>query len=455
MSKRAGCRLALIILLLLSLFSTASAGQTDALAAVLLEEGTEPARLDFSLKVDSLAAFDEHRTEQLNQLLSHFSGRAETDGDRTALTLFAGLEEALRLTVNREGGEEQLFFSCAPLTAYTFPAGESPWTTEPESEWMQLAARCRLLLTEGYAFFSELPGLCPEACRETAVNENIRKVGKAKKKVTVSFSKQEAAEGRISAALAGTNREKVKQELAALTFDGAQRAVLYFNGEDQLIKVSFSGEISMGEGTARKVSLEWRCFRTAEGNYDDLTLKTPEVRGNDRDNVVLQREETFGEQETLEISLSGDQVKNRVRTRRQATVSLAWAEQLTGQMEMKETRGDDTALIRVTPEIRTENGKEYRGTLAISRETGKITEEAVTVQLSLGPGEPVALPEAEGTVAVAAGESADSEALQALKDKIIAAVFGKMICLPAEDLGFLTDGIAAGDLAALWALRDE
>ena len=40
----------------------------------------------------------------------------------------------------------------------------------------------------------------------------------------------------------------------------------------------------------RKISLVWKCLRSADRKKDQLTLKTPTIQGSDRDNISYERD---------------------------------------------------------------------------------------------------------------------------------------------------------------------
>jgi len=446
--------LVMLICLMLALPGISQAGRIDAFLDFLLEDAEKPVLMTASVEAKMIPQFDEHRTEQLNRLLKHFSAEIFSAGKTALLRLMTDGEETLGMTLVREESGDKMVFSFSPHAGYVAKRSENPLIPASEEDWAGLAGVSLQLLEDGYAFFSALPELCRDNTRETAVRQTIRKVGRATRRVTVSWSRQEVEEGAfetLKQKLAGEDFGKKTFGIMLADFQpaGAQRAVLYFDEENRLIRVGFSGQGAWGEEANRKISLEWRCLHGAEQLYDELTLKTPAVRGNDRNNLILRRDETLGEQEKAELSLEYDRVESGIRTRMQGTASLAWDSRLTGEAELKTVQDGETAKILLTPEIASAGEKEYTGTLAIRREKDKITEEELTVAFTLGPGDAVPEPETEGIIYLGTGGEGDQKEYERLREAIVSAVFARLIRLPEEDLGFLLEGFTEEEIHLL------
>ena len=433
------------------------AGGMEAFLSDLLNREQADSQAVLSLQVKAWAPFDETRTEDLNRILGHVALGLQTGENVTALRVKLDGEPVLGLDQREESGKRLLSFSVEPDTVYEVTADSeffAPLLGGNVSETADVNRLSRILdgLREGYSFFASLPEACGERAVEAKVNSRTKGFDTVKKKVTISFTADEVKEGAVHECLADASPPFVTLLLRDLVFRGRQRVVLLFTEEGQLIKINYSGQVGTDADKQRTVSLEWKALRTEDRVKDELTLKTPSVRGNARNNLTVSRDMAPDGQgaERMTFLCRYDRVKDRIRTLWDAEADLALTEELTGSIRWKLKTPDETAETEVIPALRGNSSGEVSGTLEIIRHLDTIYAWDLLVNLRVSPG---TAPEGPAAKILVQADRLTAEAgeqlLQDLREKIGAAFLRGLMKLPAEDLVYLTRDLPADSRARI------
>ena len=445
--KRRICGL-LVILWAVCILAGASGEALGKMLPGVMEAGSA-FEATISGAVEKYPPFAEKRLEQLNRLLSHLSLHLEKDGEREWIEVLVDGEAALWKTLKAEDANRAFFVQEEEAEDQENQTdGESATAGEGDSVEPGKDRSLLWMLENGEAFLDQLyealaglPEAFPESFKEGKENITYREYGPVvKKRIGVITPEGEDGTGGLKAYLS-----RKPDPLGGILSDtpvlqGQQRTTLFLGEEGQILRLTYDGTIGRDADSLRKVSLNWRRLRTEKKELDNLTLKTPAVKGGDRNNLVMERRYEEREEDVRELTwtLSFDDVADRVRTTTEISITLKnQAGQITGELVHKEKTGNQLVRWYFRPELTLKNGTDYEGRLEIVQYSGKIELNHATLSLQLSTGSP------SGRMApeeIAGEESADQLAGRLLR----------ALCrLPEEDLLFLTDGLTEEDLAVL------
>lgn len=480
--KRRICGWLAAVLLLLPVCSQAL--ETDTLLNLLLGEQEAAAQLELSGQFRTMETLDARRMDMLNRILGHLALRIDAGKTVSRITLLADREEMAGFLRKADAAGEKIVFSFRPDTVYTaeetglFSAGgaEAEAGTDPE-ELFSGAALLHLALEEGYRLFAALPEQCGDRAKISALKKRVTGFGSAVDSVSITFTAEETESGLPGEILQKAAPKGIRGLVEQLHFRGRQRLTLLRDENGNPLMITYGGQAGTDPENLRDVKLEWRCMRADEAFRDRVTLKTPALRGTDRDNLTLERslekvtetppkEKKQGKQkkgeptpeptaepepvqtEVYSLKAEYDRMRNKERTRGEVNCSLRWSEgeALTGKAQWTEKTADGTVKTEVQPEIRTGTDGVYAGTLEILRYSGKIVIEDLMITLRLSPGEEPAWPDTAAAAGARVTGKDDQggpaeELLRELTRSFLRAAAG----WPAEDLLFLSEGIPEED----------
>ena len=173
--------------------------------------------------------------------------------------------------------------------------------------------------------------------------------------------------------------------IRSLVFDGKQKIILIYDADDHLLRLNYDGKAGHSENDIRKLSVICRSVRNDGLIKDKITVKSPAVKGYNRDNVTYERILDYKTPENTSIVFDY-QLDNRSEENRK---KIHWFAELdrketavNGSITYDEKGTEGNQTITVQPELLLSNG-EYSGTLEITRKSGKIVLCDVVSQISL------------------------------------------------------------------------
>ena len=250
-----------------------------------------PLELTLSAEVTAYAPFDENRLPQVTDLFKHLSmrlTRQPMDGEtQSTLQLLVDDEEALSIGLQQSGQRTLLQLSTLP--GITF-AGTNPLSAllgvsdEPmtllgfdgtEAAWVK----------EGYELLAGLEtALAPHLTSESKTKTDLKDIGTARLKQDYTVSKTDAPS--LTALIVSVCPEGRLKELASrLVFSGKQTLRVYRDEDHNPLRVEWNGNCGLDEDHLRTVALVWRMRRDDKAYRDEITLKTPPLRGSDRNTL--------------------------------------------------------------------------------------------------------------------------------------------------------------------------
>ena len=447
--------LAAMMCLCLCSSAMADARLVPELEGVYLE--SEPLEMDISVDVQAHMPFDDTRTAQLNAMLGHVSLQVQYQslgGEIwSRLAVLADGDEVMAVHQRQTGNVEQARFSFLPETTYewTDGSGISLQTLLGGDESVQLwglDGSENTWLDDALPLFDALPGLMPDNLKTTSISTTINGMGKAVEKQVVTISSADV-EG-LGALLAGLVPEgKLRTLLESLQFSGRQTVTLWRNADGRIIRADYAGNAGVSQEDLREVSLIWRLRRDDEQVLDDLTLRTPRVKGSGRNNVVLTRTlKEDGDQSTLDVSLRYEVLAGGVKTVLTGTADLTrQAEEdgahLTGEISLQQQVGEDSAdKLVLTPELILTPGSDEvvaAGKIGVACYGGKSLKEQADVTLEVRLNDWMSWELQPNVIKVDAGsiEGIRNRILQGATVELVR----RLVLLPTEDTAFLSAGL--------------
>ena len=455
MRRLISAALAVLMCLCLCASVMAEASLLPEMAGLYLE--SEPLEMDISVDVQAHMPFDDTRTAQLNAMLGHLSLRVQYQslGGETwsRQAVLADGDEVMAVHQRQTDSMQQARFSFLPQTTYEWDTGSgislqtllggdesvTAWGLDgSESAWLE----------DALTLFDALPGLMPDNVKTSSVSTTITGMGKAVKKQVLTIPSS-AVEG-LGLLLAGQVPEgKLQTLLAGLQFSGKQTVTLWRNAEGKIIRADYAGNAGVSQEDLREVSLVWRMRRDDSQVLDNLTLRTPRVKGSGRNNVVLTRTlKEDGDQSTLDVSLRYEVLAGGVKTVLTGTADLTrQAEEdgahLTGEISLQQQVGEDSAdKLVLTPELLLTPGSDAAvaaGKIGVACYVGKSLKEQADVTLEVRLNDWMSWELQPNVIKVDAGsiEGIRNRILQGATVELVR----RLVLLPAEDTAFLSAGL--------------
>lgn len=363
-----------------------------------------PMEITLSADVKTHMPFDENRCAQLNALLKHISLRlntsADDQGDLSRLAVLVDGYKALQVLQKEEKGTVQAQLSWQPEVTFTGGENALLLLLGQEASQMDLCGFTGeevLWLDDGAELMAAVGTSLEEFGKATSIKTAIKNMGTARKKITYTIPKTQT--DAFAQAIAKHCPEGVlKDFLAGLTYSGQQKLILWLTGEGAVIRAEYAGKCGPDESSLRQVSLKWRMRRDDTAVRDDLTLKTPAVKGNDYNTVTVIRDLSQGKKKTINYTLDFSETvrADKKKSSRSAEVELTSkpegeGNRLKGSLMVKQQLpGEDAiASMQIQPDLLVGNDSGtplVAGVVNVQELRGKaVLEDAdVHVQVSAG-----------------------------------------------------------------------
>ena len=437
----------LFITILLVVFSSAC---SEGFNPGALLNGSFDSPLTISISVPEykqVARFGDERRESLNRLLRHIGITVTMDGRISETTLTIDGDPVFSYCENEDDDSRQTVYSFQPDTLYEYKKQD---TGEYESSFPAFLDghffMLNRLLDELYPVFEKSAEAFAEYGKPSSASLNFSGYGKGVRKLTIPLPDQYIKEhfpGMI-AGLAET--DECRRFLESLIFSGPQKIILLYDQNDRLLRINYDGTVGLTEESMRRVSIVWRCLRSDSQKKDNLTLKTPSVKGYDKYNITYERQADLSEQAfgsvswDLQIDLKADQLKKKISF----TADLAGSDNIiNGKILFTEKQDGSEEKLSIIPELQ-KNGSEYSGTIEITNNSGKIITSSLQIAVHVFPGKELTAP-GPGTLNVAETISGNDP----VHDQINSMLIRRLLVLPAEDLVFLSMDIPDDDWNSL------
>ena len=251
-----------------------------------------PLELTISAEVEAYAPFDENRLPQLTSLMRHLSLRLTRqpllDETQSTIDLLVDGEAALGIALQQAGQRTLAQLSALPAVTY---AGADPLAallgTSPEPmTLLGLDGSEAAWVREGYELVIALESaLEPYMTSESKVRTDLKDIGTARLKQDYTVSKTDAPD--LTALIAGACPEgRLKALASQLVFSGKQTLRVYWDENHLPLRLEWNGNCGLDADHLRTVSLIWRMRRDNKAYRDEITLKTPPLRGTDRNTLT-------------------------------------------------------------------------------------------------------------------------------------------------------------------------
>lgn len=439
----------LLALVLCMVVSTAAVAEITLVPQ--LDEWDESLPLDVKLSADVAVhmPFDDNRCAQLNALLKHLSlhlNSCVADGEdlnRVALQV-DGTEVAWMM--QKENAEEtQLRLSWQPGVTYSSTANALDMVSGVELE--NLPTDKLFWLEEGPALVNNLCDVLEGYGKASSIKTNIKGMGMARKKIIYTVPKADAEFFWNAVADSCPDGSSLGNLLAGMTVSGQQKLIVWRDADGALLRAEYAGKCGSNADSLRQVKLIWRMCRTEEAVRDDISLKTPAVKGSDYNTLTLTRNLLQNENGvvTLDGKFSYTVKSGKEKSSFSGEVDLTSKPDgedtlLAGSMMAKSKQpGDDAASSTVVkPDVRLgSDGKTpfISGKVQVQElYDGRVVEDA-TISVEVSPGVELTWDDADITVDM---DAMDEQQLLDMTQGLSEAVVPHLVLLPQEDTLYLS-----------------
>ena len=379
-----------------------------------------------------LAQFGKERLDSLNRLLRHISVAVSSDHNGAETVLYIDQEPLLSITETQAemNGQKQ-------STHEDKNTDQDEYISFLEKQFFRL----NRLMDELYPVFCKAADSFPELTGRSSASLNFSGFGKSANRMTIQFPSEYVSE-RFPDALADLcDSQSIKNEIKNLIFQGPQKIVLLFDQNGNVLRINYDGTVGVSETEMRKISLVWKCMRSGTHVKDSLTIKTPAVKGYDKDNISYERELDVSDpvNRKLKWDYQLDQKKEKEKTKIRYTGDLITEDMNSSGKIHYNVKGNSFPehSIIITEAVSKEKEAEYAGTLEITNKTGKIVTSSVTSGFSISESN---LSDTQKK------EQAGSQIImitdhEGIPEEAIRILIQKMMTLPDEDTEFLRKDI--------------
>ena len=456
MMMRRMLRAALAALMCLCLYAPALADArlVPEMAGVYL--ASEPLEISLSVDVQAHMPFDETRTEQLNAMLSHLALRlrfqAVDDSMWSRMAVLADGVEVMSVSTRQEEKAEQAQFSFLPDRTYAWAANsgvslEGLLGGDESVDLWGLDSLEAGWLEDGRALLDALPDFMPDALKTSKISTTITGMGKAVAKQVVTIPSG-AVDGLGTLLASHVPQGWLQTLLTGMVFSGKQTVTMWRDESGALLRADYAGNAGVSQEDLRSVSLSWRLRRDDEQVLDDLTLRTPRVKGSGRNNVVLTRtlKETEN-QATLEISLRYEVVASGVKDVRTITADMTRdsgedGQRVTGEVSLQRQQGDESASkLTLVPDVTflPEGDTLASGMVQVSQSVGSSLKEQADVRMEVRRSDWLSWELRPNVITVVMDNMAGIS--RRIVQGATVELVRRLVLLPTEDTAFLSAGL--------------
>ena len=448
------------LLILLAMLPAAALGEVQLLPQLdAWQGGAMPVQVTMTAQCESAAEFDENRLGQLNALLKHVTltlqfqeGNGETWG---SVGIAVDGQNALSLTVNETAERAYAQLSCIPDTTYTAAAGKDVGTWllggEETHSALTLDNITSPWLQDGFAMLDGLPDVLADYTVEKSVKTTVARMGTAKTRQTITIPADNAGVLPETLASLCTDAETASA-MANAVFSGKQTITIFRNADGAMIKATYSGRCGADEEHLRKVTLTWCMRRDDDNTRDEITLKTPAVKGNDYNTLTFKRTETVDEYGTVDLTASLTHNSRSGSDKASVTgecdleaMLTSEGTRLTGEISRSVSEnGGDTAWLIIEPDVTfADDDLRMTGTAAVETRMEKRTEDRWLLTLDMTYGSYFEWLLQNRTVDMDALEANGqlATAREEITSAVAQALIRPLVLLPYEDTLYLSDGL--------------
>ena len=438
----------LLLVLLIFLMAVPSVSSADIPLPVSLLAGRDSGQMRIVLyepEIKKLAQFDDSRTDQLNRLIRHFAVDINLDRNVSDTAIMIDSKTVFSFLEKEENGLIQRIYSFEPDAVFSERQNDESQDADSFASFLEKdLLRGNQYLDDFHDFFASIPDAFPDRVRNDKTELHFSGFGRAVKRITVSFPADYVAEYFPKALADIADSEECRTIVSGLTFSGAQKVTLLYDENDRIVRINYDGNIGETQETLRKVALVWKCLRETEHQKDSVSLKTPSVKGADKDNIAFERELEYADPEAgkyiwdMQIDhKAGKEDKKQVRFTAELTDNH---QSISGKVEYTVKRDGNNTKIRIIPEISQESSRQYKGTLEIADYSGKIEKDRVIVKVKLDDSGSLNW-KGDGLKEGNMVQSEDNNLLQDPNETIAAIMIRELFELPEEDLKYFSKGI--------------
>lgn len=427
----------LVLLLCLCLAGSAAA-EPVLIPQIFQWEANRPVDVTLSVQVRTHMPFDDTRCGQLNGLVKHLSLHLQAGGSVSRAALLVDGQETLWIA------------QCETDSGYQTQAS---WTDETfacdmntllGSTGMALDADDQSMtwLDDGLSLLEGMAAVLEPYKKEASVKTSIKNMGVARTKITYTVAKDQT--DTFAQAVKNSCPDSLKDVLTALIFSGQQKLILWRSEEGQILRAEYAGQCGKDADGLRKVSLVWRMRRDEDCIRDDLTLKTPAVKGSYYNTLTCARHVEQDDSDTVCYELEYDYAV------RDAQGKSTWAgdvslkgtpqgknTQLTGSaaFSSKPAGAETEETLVLTPSLLLgqENGTPCAsGQITVQEKRGKNLVEDADVFIEMGEGTYLLWTETDAAI------TSTQQQRETLAEAMGAKLLPHLVLLPAEDTLYLS-----------------
>ena len=432
----------IIISSFLALFMLPGTVCAEAFSYDLLQKGKSDLPLEIlfsSPQYSQIAQFGQERKDDLNKLLKHFSFSVVSDGNEYENTIQINGENVISQIENLEGYHLRIYEQDSVYTSEKIPieATKSVFEAFLDEQYFPI----NQMLDDLYVVFEKSADTFQEYARSATVALNFQGYGKGVKRLTIPIPDQVVKEHFPETLAALAETEESRQFLNRLVFSGPQKIVLLFDNDNHLLRINYDGIAGTSADSLRKVSVVWRALRSETITRDNLSLKTPAQKGNDKYNIIYEREINQTDPSnhvvscSMQIDLKADQVKKKIEfTSALSSDSQAFG----GDIVYSEKQDKEEQKIIVKPSLIKENENEYSGTIEIDNYSGKIITNIIISDINIITGEKARITKTEDEAKTHRSLTATPvESLNQIQAITNTVLIRKMLSsIPEEDMSF-------------------
>lgn len=274
---------------------------------------------------------------------------------------------------------------------------------------------------------------------------NLKEFGVGRVNRTLTIKKSEAAE--LAAELAALCPEGwLRDFIGSLTFTGKQTVVVLVDEAGTPLRVTYTGACGLDSDHQRNVKLTWTLSR-GEVVRDELTLKSPAVKGKDKDTLTVSRTMTETEDGSVALTASVDYsaTHDRQKSAFKADFDLTRTEgvdtrRISGTLALSRTVDGATEALTLTPDLVTGLADQtLTGTLGLDYTRNGQNREAAVLTLRVAP-----MADASWEIAQLATplDGLTDDAVAALRTtdlrRVASALTKRFVLLPEEDTLYLS-----------------
>ena len=393
----------------------------------------------------SLAQYGEERLEPLNRLLKHLSVEFNINDQLSETVINIDQEPVFSIFESTENNQTQRKYSFEPDLVIEDETEEEQINSSYFSCFLdQHFFTTNRLLDELFLLFHKTADAFADIAKTDTVSLSFKKIGKAVRRVTIRFSADFVSNHfpRVLSEL--SDSEECRQFIGQFVYDGSQKIVLLYDADNNLIRISYDGTAGLSEESLRRVSVNWRCLRKQDHKIDDLTIKTPAVKGYDKYNLIYSRELDLTDSDhhavawNYELDLKAGDLRQKIQFKNEMSYE---EEILKGKVLFTQKEDGREVKKTIIPSVRKENNGEYEGSLEITDYSGKIITSRIQTGIRLSSGRKLSMPESDSARVVFQDSPERKKTEEELQTKIENILLNRLMLLPKEDLDFFSRDI--------------